>query len=200
MKIYWIAVYQTHLPYIGGAYSWGRGNAITTAISTVVVINTDSGIQGCGEFTPCGENYMIAYSHGVVSAARLIAPALLGEDPRQVARIEHVMDHTVQRHGYAKSTFDATCWDIFGKAVDQPVWMLLGGKHSALAPMYRVAPQKSISDTEAEINQYRESGYRQFQIKVGSYWVKDIERIRALVPLFKSREHVFADASQGLVG
>ncbi len=197
MKITRIRVFQTGLPYVGGAYVWGAGNAIETATASVVVIDTDAGLQGCGEFTPCGENYMVAHSEGVVALARLVAPHLLGEDPRQVGRIEQLMDHLVQGHGYAKAPFDAACWDILGQACDQPVWMLLGGKLTDGAPMYRVAPQKAVDETVAEMNAYRDQGYRQFQIKVGGDWATDIDRIRTTVPLLQSGEKAMADANQG---
>ncbi|NOC93597.1 mandelate racemase [Ruegeria sp. HKCCD6228] len=197
MKITRIRIYQTGLPYVGGTYAWGAGNAIETAIASVVVIDTDAGLQGCGEFTPCGENYMVAHSEGVTALARLVAGKLLGEDPRQVGRIEHLMDHLVQGHGYAKAPFDAACWDILGQACDQPVWMLLGGKLTDGAPMYRVAPQKAVEETVAEMDRCREQGYRQFQIKVGSDWASDIDRIRTTVPLLKPGEKAMADANQG---
>ena len=45
MKITGIRVFKTGLPYVGGAYAWGAGNAITTAIASVVVIDTDAGLQ-----------------------------------------------------------------------------------------------------------------------------------------------------------
>ena len=82
MKITRISVYRTELPYVGGEYRWGADNVISTAQTTVVVIDTDAGISGCGEFCPCGENYMAAHSEGTAAAARLLAPVLLGEDPR----------------------------------------------------------------------------------------------------------------------
>ena len=197
MKITRIRLYKTDLPYVGTTYVWGAGNAITTAIASVVVIDTDAGLQGCGEFTPCGENYMVAHSEGVEALARLIAPHLIGEDPRQVARIERLMDHLVQGHGYAKAPFDAACWDLLGQATRQPVWMLLGGKLTDGAPMYRVVPQKPIKETIAEMAQHRAAGYRQFQIKVGGDWATDIERIRATVPLLNPDEKAMADANQG---
>lgn len=197
MKITRIRIYKTDLPYVGGAYVWGAGNAIETARASVVVIDTDAGLQGCGEFTPCGENYMVAHSEGVDAFARLAAPMLLGEDPRQVARIEQVMDHAVQGHGYAKAPFDAACWDILGQACGQPVWMLLGGKLTDGAPMYRVAPQKATDKTLAEMERYRADGYGQFQIKVGGDWQADIDRIKAGVALLKPGEKAMADANQG---
>lgn len=197
MKITRIRVYKTPLPYVGGTYVWGAGNAIATAMASVVVIDTDAGIQGCGEFTPCGENYMVAHSEGVEAFARLAAPHLLGEDPRQISRMERLMDHIVQGHGYAKAPFDAAFWDILGKATDQPVWMLMGGKLTDGAPMYRVAPQKPLEETIAELEEHRANGYRQFQVKVGGDWVIDIDRIRETVPLLKPGEKAMADANQG---
>ena len=197
MKISRISIYKTGLPYIGGAYVWGAGNAITTAQASIVVIETDAGVTGCGEFTPCGENYMVAHSEGVEAFARLAAKVLIGEDPRQLSRIEQVMDNIVQGHGYAKAPFDAACWDILGQATEQPLWMLMGGKLTDGAPMYRVAPQKSTAETIAELDQHRAAGYRQFQIKVGADWVADIDRIRATVPLLKPGEKAMADANQG---
>ena len=197
MKITRIRVYKTPLPYVDGAYGWGAGNAIEVAMASVVVLDTNAGLQGCGEFTPCGENYMVAHSEGVEALAKLVAPSLLGEDPRQLGRIEQLLDHLVQGHGYAKAPFDAACWDILGKATGQPVWMLLGGKLTDGAPMYRVAPQRSTEETIAEMNRHRASGYRQFQIKVGGDWQTDIDRIRHTVPLLEPSEKAMADANQG---
>lgn len=197
MKITRISVYKTHLPYVGGAYRWGSGNAIEVAQSSVVTIETDAGLSGCGEFTPCGENYMEAHSEGVLAAAKLLAPVLMGEDPRAVARIERLMDGTILGHGYAKAPFDAACWDILGKATGEPLWRLWGGKLTDGAPMYRVAPQKSRDETIAELEAHRATGYRQFQVKVGADWAEDIARIRATVPLLKPGEKAFADANRG---
>ena len=197
MKITGISLYKTPLPYVGGSYGWGAGNAITTAIASVVVIDTDAGLQGCGEFTPCGENYMVAHSEGVEALLRLVAPSLLGEDPRQVGRIEALLDHLVQGHGYAKSPIDIACWDLLGQSCGQPLWMLMGGKLTDGAPMYRVAPQKATDETVAEMQRYREQGYRQFQIKVGSDWSGDIERIQTGVSLLEPGEKAMADANQG---
>ncbi len=197
MKITRIRVFQTDLPYVDGIYRWGAGNGIEVARASVVVIDTDAGLTGCGEFTPCGENYMVAHSEGVPALARLVAPSLLGEDPRGVARVEQILDHTVQGHGYAKAPFDAACWDILGQSLEAPLWALWGGKLTEAAPMYRVAPQRARDETIAELDRHRAAGYRQFQIKVGADWARDIETIRETVPLLKPGEKAMADANQG---
>ena len=197
MKISAIRIYRKQLRYARGAYAWGRGNVITSSISTIVVIDTDAGLSGCGEFCPCGENYMQAHSEGTEAAMRIIAPVMLGEDPRQLGCIEQRLDFTIQGHEYAKAAFVAACWDILGKATGQPVWMLLGGKFQDGAPMYRPAPQKPPAEMQAEMQLLRDDGYRQFQIKVGADWRADIERIRATVSQLRPGEKAFADANQG---
>ncbi|MEM9148377.1 MAG: enolase C-terminal domain-like protein [Pseudomonadota bacterium] len=197
MKIRTIRVYRTDLPYVGGSYRWGAGNAISVAKATVVVVETACGLTGCGEFTPCGENYMVAHSEGVASTIQLLAPRLYDQDPRQVDAIGWIMDATVLGHGYAKAPIIAACYDILGKSGELPVWMLLGGKLTDGAPMYRVAPQNSVDETRAELDRYRDAGYRQFQVKVGSDWQTDIRRIRETVPLLRPGEKAMADANQG---
>ena len=184
--------------YVGGTYQWGNGNKLKVAKASVVVVHTNQDdVSGCGEFTPCGENYMVAHSEGVEAAAKLIAPKLIGEDPRQVEKIDLMMDDIIQGHGYAKAPFIAACWDILGKATKQPVWMLMGGKLTDGAPLYRVAPQKKISDTKKELKKYKKMGYRQFQLKVGGDWVEDIKRIKNIAPLIKPPKMLMCDANQG---
>jgi L-alanine-DL-glutamate epimerase-like enolase superfamily enzyme len=197
MKINRIRVYRQTLTYARGSYAWGRGNVITSGQSTIVVVDTDSGISGCGEFCPCGDNYMQAHSEGTEAAMRILGPRLIGADPRQVACIEYLVDNTLKGHGYAKSALDAACWDILGKASGQPLWMLLGGKFQDGAPMYRPAPQKAPAEMQAEMQLLRDDGYRQFQIKVGADWKTDIERIHNAVSLLQPGEKAFADANQG---
>ncbi len=197
MRISKISVFKKDLPYVNGTYAWGRGHAISIASTSVVVIDTVAGISGCGEFCPCGDNYMAAHSEGVQAAAIILCKFLLGEDPRQTARIEQIMDHAIQGHGYAKAPFDAACWDILGKVTGQPVWMLLGGKLTDGAPLYMVAPQRPPEEMLAEMNNLRDKGYRDFQIKVGADWSTDIERIIQTVPNLLAGERAFADANQG---
>jgi len=60
-------------------------------------------------FAPAVIITMDAHSEGTESVARLLAPKLLGEDPRQLTRIGRLMDGTVRGHGYAKSPIDAAC-------------------------------------------------------------------------------------------
>ena len=197
MKITRIAAYQASLPYVGGTYHWGRGNVIDTALTTVVTVETDSGLTGCGESCPIGGNYLAAYAEGVPPALSRLAPALIGQDPRQLHVIERLMDTALKGHPYAKAAVDTACWDILGQSTGLPVTMLMGGKQTDGAPMYRVVPQKPRDETLAEMDGYRRAGYRHFQIKVGKDWKGDIENIAAAADVLQPGENAYADANQG---
>lgn len=88
MRIKKISVYRKILPYVGGSYAWGPGRTLTNADTTIVVIDTDAGISGCGECCPIDGNYLAAYPEGCRAAMPRLSRALVGEDPRQIGRIE----------------------------------------------------------------------------------------------------------------
>ena len=48
LKITRISIYRKDLTYVGGQYVWGRGNVIEVGKSTIVNIETDSGLSGVG--------------------------------------------------------------------------------------------------------------------------------------------------------
>ena len=68
MRITRISVYRKTMPYVGGTYGWGPGRIFTAADSTVVAVETDAGITGCGECSPMEGNYLAAYPEGVRAA------------------------------------------------------------------------------------------------------------------------------------
>ncbi len=91
-----------------------------------VVVETDEGIQGIGEAGITWREQAVA---GYIEA---LAPSLIGEDPR---RIEHLWQ-VMLRGGFfpggrigaaAISAIDIALWDIKAKALEVPVYELLGG-------------------------------------------------------------------------
>ena len=82
MKISQIDVYQLDLPYSGGVYHLSHGRTYTHFDGTFVRITTDDGLEGWGESTPFGSNYIAAHALGVRAGLYELAPHLLGKDPR----------------------------------------------------------------------------------------------------------------------
>ena len=60
-----LAVYQSDLPLVDGDYCWADGKSVSVYDSTVVIITTDTGLEGVGEVVPLGPNYLASYAEGV---------------------------------------------------------------------------------------------------------------------------------------
>lgn len=197
MQITKIYVYQVDLPLHEGNYKWSEGKSVDVFDSTVVRIETDSGITGIGEVCPLGPVYLPAYARGVRSGLKEIAPHLIGSDPTQLQKINRQMDYLLKGHPYVKSAIDMACWDILGKAAEMPVCNLLGGRYGEDFVLYRAISQRSADEMAENVADYREQGYRRFQLKVGGDANDDIERIRAVRKTLEPGDKLVADANTG---
>ena len=70
--------------------------------STVVIIETDEGITGVGECCPLGSAYLPSYPKGVRAGIAELAPQLIGLDPTEIGKINHIMDAQMKGHPYGK--------------------------------------------------------------------------------------------------
>jgi len=197
MKINRILAYRVELPLAEGSYKWSGGKAVTVFDSTVVAVETDSGVTGYGEVCPLGPFYLPAYARGVRAGIAELGPHLLDEDPTQIDKLNRRMDAALQGHPYVKSGIDMACWDILGKVAGQPVCLLLGGRYGEDFGLYRAISQESPGTMAGRVAGYREEGYRRFQLKVGGDPDEDIERIRRVSEVLKPGDRLVADANTG---
>src|SRR6186713_991743 len=143
MKIARILAYRVELPLLETTYKWSGGKSVTVFDSTIVRVETDEGIVGHGEVCPLGPFYLPAYAEGVRAGLRELGPHLIGEDPRQLTRLNHRMDAALKGHPYVKSGIDIACWDILGQVTCLPVCVLLGGRYGEDFGLYRAISQES---------------------------------------------------------
>ena len=197
MHITKVTVFQVDLPLHEGSYNWSGGKSVTVFDSTVVCLETNEGVVGLGEVCPLGPFYLPAYASGARAGIREIAPYLLGEDPTQLDRLNRRMDAVLKGHPYVKSAIDIACWDILGKVTGQPVCHLLGGRYGDDFVLYRAISQESPEAMAAKVADYREEGYRRFQLKVGADPLTDIERIKAVAAELVPGDVLIADANTG---
>jgi len=92
-----------------------------------VQLHTDTGLVGLGETT--------FHPHSVAAFVKeALAPELLGEDPLDIERhwqTMYTMSRMTSNRGVnmcALSAVDMALWDIFGQAVGQPLYQVLGGR------------------------------------------------------------------------
>ena len=196
MKITRIAIHQVDLPLKEGAYSWST-QSFAAFDSTVVMVETDSGLTGVGEICPLGPSYLPAYAEGARTGLAHLARGLIGEDPLQIGRINHRMDELLKGHPYVKSALDMACWDLLGKATDQPVYTLLGGLLQDEVTLFKVVSRQDPAAMAAKLTDYQQQGFRQFQMKVGAGADADIDRILAVSAALRPGNVLAADANTG---
>ena len=197
MKISKISVFQVDLPLHEGSYNWSDGKSVQVFDSTVVRNETDEGITGHGEVCPLGPVYLPAYAEGARTGIQVLAPALIGQDPTQLSKLNRHMDATLKGHPYVKSALDMACWDILGQATGQPVCKLLGGRYGGDFLLYRAISQEAPEAMAGKVAGYRAEGYRKFQLKVGGDPETDIERIHAVSAELQRGDVLIADANTG---
>jgi L-alanine-DL-glutamate epimerase-like enolase superfamily enzyme len=167
MKIVRLFAHRVELPLHEGTYKWSGGKSVTVFDSTIVGVETDSGLIGYGEVCPLGPFYLPAYAEGVRAGLKELGPHLLGLDPRELSVLNQRMDASLKGHPYVKSGIDIACWDILGQATGLPVCTLMGGRFGSSVRLYRAISQESPDAMAKMVAAYRAEGYTRFQLKVG---------------------------------
>ncbi|MFJ4027210.1 cis-3-hydroxy-L-proline dehydratase [Paenarthrobacter sp. NPDC089989] len=196
MKITSIAIHQVDLPLKEGSYSWST-QSFAAFDSTVLIIETDSGLTGVGEICPLGPSYLPAYAEGARTGLAQLAHGLIGEDPLQIGWINQRMDDLLKGHPYVKSAIDMACWDLLGKATEQPVYNLLGGMLQEKVTLFKVISRQDPAAMANKLADYQDQGFRQFQMKVGADASDDIDRIFAVSEKLAAGNVLAADANTG---
>ena len=197
MKIKRLFAHRVELPLHEGSYKWSGGKSVTVFDSTIVGVETDTGLIGYGEVCPLGPFYLPAYAEGVRAGLRELGPHLLGMDPRELSVLNHRMDAALKGHPYVKSGIDIACWDILGQFSNLPVCVLMGGRFGESVRLYRAISQLPPDEMAKSVQSYREQGYTRFQLKVGGDPDTDIERIRAARAILQPTDRLVADANTG---
>src|SRR5918912_1110828 len=101
------------------------GNAWKNWVFTRV--DTDEGLHGIGEATLNG------FAKTVEAAIQELKRFVIGQDPFDVENhtlrlFREVYSDGGQIQGAALSGIEFACWDIMGKATNQPVYRLIGGR------------------------------------------------------------------------
>lgn len=130
-------------------------------------IHTDEGIYGLGDGTLNGrELAVVAYlrDHCI--------PSLVGRNPFDTEDIWNFFyKGAYWRRGpvtmAAIGAIDMALWDIKGKALNTPVYNLIGGRSREGVMVYGHANGQDIDETVEEVGKYLEMGYRAVRAQSG---------------------------------
>lgn len=164
--------------------------------STMLRVDTDTGIRGWGKACPWGASCLPAYGKGVRAGLAELAPVLIGRDPRQVDGINRVLDRALPGHPNAKSPPDIACRDILARSAEMPLSAVLGAIEPELLPIASSVGTASPEEMLADVQRFREAGYRVHSCMIGANVDLDIARIRHLLAAKRAEETLFLDANR----
>ena len=197
MRISGVDIYDFQLTYVHGQYVMSGGRVIDSLPSTIVRVTSDTGVVGFGEVCPLGSTYLASHSAGARAALELLAPAVIGLDPTNLAAVNDAMDAVLMGHEYAKSPIDVACWDLTGRALGVSVTTLLGGLRQTQFPLYMAVPLGSPESMTAYVTARRAEGIHRFQLKIGGDPAVDGVRAQQVVDSTGPEDLVVADANCG---
>lgn len=156
----------------------------------LVKVETDEGITGWGEM----RMFLSAESTRAILEDG-IAPWVIGHSPFEVEGLRRQMFIEYTNVDMFFAPIEIACWDIVGKALEKPIYELLGGWTAPMQTSRMGTPDyESVSDvpvaycvgilTPEESRQHArralEEGYPVLKTKAGRDWKQDVERIVAM--------------------
>ncbi len=130
-------------------------------------IETDEGIYGLGDGTLNGRELAV-----VSYLTDYVIPCIVGRDPFQTEDIwQYLYRAPYWRRGpvtmAAIGAVDVALWDIKGKALNTPVYNLLGGKCREGVLVYSHANGKDIDHALEDVAHHKELGYKAIRVQSG---------------------------------
>ena len=189
------------LKFESGKTIWDAVHRFSARQALIVEIHTDEGITGYGES---------AYFGGpIVSTATVIekelAPFFLGQNPFQVEYLWDLVYRTTVQHGRrglviaALSGIDIALWDIIAKAVNKPLYQILGGfreKVEAYASSGFYSQDKGVKELCREMESYAAAGFKTMKMKVAGLGThEDLERVRSVRQAIGNKIDLAVDAN-----
>ena len=181
----------------------GEGPGSLAASFVTLKIQTDEGVEGIG---------YAGFTSGVMLKALkesldALAEQTIGSDPMNVEQIGHRL-MTLGGGGApaglvtrAISAIDVALWDIKGKALDQPVYKLLGGFRDrvptyASGYLWRTYDLEALAETGPKLV---EQGFRAMKFRMGAEdsAAKELARVRVMREAVGDDIDLMVDINQG---
>ena len=199
MKITNIEAFWLRCPIPKEKQHFSDYGLLTNFDMTLVVVTTDTGLQGFGEAKAAvGSSGSCA---SIVSCIENeLKPQLVGKDARNISRIwEHVYNGTRDHYSLSRgrkfpilgrrgltisamSGIDTALWDIKGKALGAPVVELLGGSCRDKMPAYASGGWAKADTIGEQLVGYTKKGFGGVKMRVGimdQTVAESIKRVKA---------------------
>jgi L-alanine-DL-glutamate epimerase-like enolase superfamily enzyme len=179
------------------------GAARPVGENLLVCLHTNEGVVGIGEtqaWRRQGSVETLASLKGAIEDH--LAPRVVGKSPFQMASLMKAMDEALYPALYAKAGIADALYDLQGKLLGVPVYVLLGGKCRDAVGACAVLPIKdSLDETLEGADQFHRRGFRSFTVKVGVNTEAEVRLVAAVRKRFPAAIiRVDANANMGFDG
>jgi L-alanine-DL-glutamate epimerase-like enolase superfamily enzyme len=132
-------------------------------------LHTDEGLVGLGEASPDPE-VTCETQESVIQALQTLGPLLEERDPFDIETILRAAGEAMPGYPAALAALDMALYDLMGKALDVPVYKLLGGKVRGGMCLYPIIPMDTPQTMAAEARQFAGMGYEVLKPKRCTWW------------------------------
>lgn len=164
-----------------------------------IKISTDEGIEGWGEMISGTK------TDTVVAGAYELGKRIIGRNPFEIERIWQELHRSFFRGGPINGTIvsgiEMALWDIKGKALNVPVYELLGGAARDKIMVYSWIGGDRPQDVAKEAIDRRDRGFKAIKMNATEelHYIDSFEKVQAVVERVKSiRDAVGFDLNIGV--
>jgi len=138
-------------------------------------LTTEDGIYGLGDATLNGRELAVASY-----LSEHVVPLLIGRDARRIEDIwQYLYKGAYWRRGPVTmasiGAVDTALWDIKGKAMNAPVYQLLGGACRDAVMVYGHASGADIEETVRAVAEYARLGYKAIRAVFSRQWAARLD-------------------------
>ncbi len=175
----------------GGIAPYVTNHGQVTDVNRILVrVDTDEGISGWGEM-----RVFLSPATTVSIIEEGIAPIVVGHSPFEVESLRRLLFIEYTNADMFFSAVEVGCWDIVGKALNEPIYKLLGGWTAPNVTErrpdteYDVANEVDIAycvgilspeESRAHAAKALDQGFDVLKTKAGRDWKEDVDRIVAM--------------------
>lgn len=151
---------------------------------TLVMVHASDGLCGFGAGSPLPDR-------------EVLERFLRGVDPMQTEVVREICE-TVDFHGSRPWPVEVAVWDLVGRVLERPLWLVLGGRADRLIAYAssgeRVEPAERVRRAVA----MRDAGIHALKIRFShSDWRRDVEVVEQVRHAVGSTMQVMVDVNQG---
>ena len=194
MKITGVRIGEVHIPLVTPFKTALR--SVDEVNDIVIALTTDTDAVGYGEAPPTA--VITGDTKGsIVTAIRdFIVPSIVGFDILELDTIMTRLHASILKNTSAKACVDMAVYDLYAKALGQPLYKVLGGSSDTVETDLTISVdtvEKMVSDSIKAVSE----GYRILKVKVGKEGLADIGRIQAIREAVGPDVLIRVDANQG---